>query len=236
MTIKKKNENTKFKNTFFLIGLNLALLLTLIVFNWETEIVRNANILEPNGVDSLFGPPVFPIPEMPQTHNQPEASETINNELFPPEIIMGDEDSKMGNNRRESSFIPLLISYGNDLSEIITITKFSPPKDSIYDEVEPSFLYGKPDEYLKEKIWIPQNAIILRISGVVNIEFIVEANGEVKYVKIIAPQNRQLGYGIEEACMQAVLSTSKMWEPAEKDGIKVRSRVRAPIEIDNNSF
>jgi hypothetical protein len=226
----QKSKELKFKNTYFLIGLNLVLIISLLMINWESSMTKSAKLRDaPLPFDSVICIP-------PTVHESNERSiekdEAI--DLFKTPIIDDDaEPTPEPKPVKRGKLFTTLKPVGK-LDEVEKITPMPFP-DSIYNE-DPTFLLGEFDIYLKRAVQMPKAAIDYGISGLVAIEFIVESNGEVKMVKVLAPKNRQLGFGVEEACIQAILSTSNLWKPAEVNGKPVRSRFRVPIEIDNSSW
>jgi|GEM_PF-1995506 len=81
---------------------------------------------------------------------------------------------------------------------------------------------------------MPKAAQEMGISGNVLIQFVVEIDGTISDVKIVASKEKQLGYKIEEECIRVIKLTDGKWKPAIKDGIKVRSYWRFPFEIENS--
>ena len=95
--------------------------------------------------------------------------------------------------------------------------------------------YGEFGEFLQSKIKIPRIANEVGVVGTVNIQFVVEKDGSISNVHILGPTNRQLGYGVEEACMDAIKRTTGFWMPAKVKNKNVRSFFRIPIEVDCSS-
>lgn len=230
----QKLKELQFKRTYFLVGLNLVLILCLVTINWKSTI-RASSLPKMGPLDydtMLFIPPT--------DHKNSETSEDKPKieDLFK-DPVAGDPEPDPDPNplipKNKDKFSKLLVPKNKEgKKEIIIIEPVFNP-DSIYN-VDPEFTLGKFNEYLQRMVDMPQVAKDLGINGLVAIEFIVEPNGEIKVVRAIAPKHRQLGYGIEEACIKAIIGSSKLWVPAEVNGKPVRSRFRVPIEIDNSGW
>ena len=230
------SNELQFKRTYFLIGLNLVLILALIALNWKSTVYAKSMVDSPHsGAEGWINP--YPTPRTDKDLIQdntkktrvdifkdPIVSEEENKPTIPQQIkkLLGIGEGQITSKLKEET-ITLDPSFGTE------------DNDTIYN-FDPNFTLGAFDEYLTKRIKMPSLAIQYGISGTVVIEFVVEKDGTVQIVKAIAPAERRLGYGIEENCIQVIRGTSGFWEPATLNGIKVRSWFRIPIEIDNSSM
>lgn len=102
--------------------------------------------------------------------------------------------------------------------------------DSVYTietvDVKPEFVGGTPAliSFLSEKLVYPTNAKSRRIEGQIFMSFIVEKNGELSTVRVTESVYPQLD---EEA--YRLVKIMPAWIPAEKNGVKVRVKVKLPI-------
>ncbi len=89
-------------------------------------------------------------------------------------------------------------------------------------------------QYLKLNMKYPEEAKILGIEDKVVLSFVVSKNGGLIYVNIVqepATSNEEVGTELMKAAFHAIKSTSGMWQPAEKDGKYVMTRMTLPIEF-----
>lgn len=102
---------------------------------------------------------------------------------------------------------------------------------SPYDvDKAPEFFKGDERNFLEKWVYLylkyPEEAIIMGVQGVVNVEFVVEADGSVTNVKVVRGVDDQL-----DAEAVRVVSVSPKWRPAIKNGEKVRVKYSLPIEF-----
>lgn len=230
------SNELQFKRTYFLIGLNLVLILSLIALNWKSTLHAKSMVVPPDsGPNGWIDP--YPTPKTDKDLIQDNTKKTKVDIFKDP--IVSEEENKPTIPQQMKKLLG--IGEGQITSKLTPETITIDPSfgtednDTIYN-FDPTFTLGAFDQYLKKRIKMPSLAIQYGISGTVVIEFVVEKDGSVQIVKAIAPAERRLGYGIEENCIQAIRGTSGFWEPATLNGIKVRSRFRVPIEIDNSSM
>ncbi len=129
----------------------------------------------------------------------------------------------------DESIIPVI---ENDTFEEIGIS------DIENDEFVASYRGGveKLHEFVNNQFVMPKAASELGISGIVQLMFLVDVDGTISNITIVAPQERRLGYGLEQECMRVILLTSGKWKPALKDGKPIKSQFRFPFQIDNSGF
>ncbi|SHO59655.1 energy transducer TonB [Algoriphagus zhangzhouensis] len=80
--------------------------------------------------------------------------------------------------------------------------------------------------YLSTNLKYPEAAKEKGIEGTVAVKFVVELDGSVSNVEIL----RGIGAGCDQEALR-VIKESKDWTPGEKDGKKVRTEMRLPINF-----
>lgn len=115
-------------------------------------------------------------------------------------------------------------------------TSNQPDSLIIYSEVdvEGSYIDGEEElsKFVRDRFKMPEKAEQMSVSGMVFIQFIAETDGTINDIIVIAPKERQLGYGLEEECMRVIKLTSGNWNPATRAGKPVRSYWRFPFEVE----
>lgn len=231
--MKNRKDPLKFKTTFFLIGLNIALISVFGLFNLKMKMKEVVFASE------TMGGMYFPIPVLvPKVESEPTI-EPENRESD--QFIISEEDPFAPNelDKKQAPFANTtnLDSFLKPLTHK-PIVLVDVGDEQIHKGIEATFKYGELGPYLQGKIVIPSIAREIGVTGLVMIQFVVEKDGAISNIEVLAPQQRQIGYGVEQACMQAIQVTSGFWTPAEFKNRKVRSYFRIPIEIDcsMNSF
>ena len=110
--------------------------------------------------------------------------------------------------------------------------------NSIHDDVDksPRFKGGSAGlhRYLKENLKYPEIAKRYEIEDKVILRFVVTKRGGLLYLNIDkrpTTNNEEVSIELEKAAFFAISNTRGMWEPAEKDGRYVLSKVTLPIEF-----
>jgi len=110
---------------------------------------------------------------------------------------------------------------------------------SIYETVDVKATYvgglEKFSQFVNDSFIMPLLAKQLGISGILYTQFVVEIDGSISNLKVIAPKDKQLGYVIELECMRVIKLTSGNWKPAMRAGKDVRTFWRFPFEVINLS-
>jgi protein TonB len=214
----KKYEHRRIERKiplFYMIGLNVAIALTLVAFEWRTEpsaIVDFDNQINTRDWDE---PPVIPDLPKPIEIPKPQVAITINaTEIEPPEIPDITLDNDMPESVPDVPFIPNLIP--------------DEKPDVIHDivEVDPEFPGGWAAFYKKlgKTIKYPKQASSIGIEGKVYVEFIIEKDGSISNMKII----KGLGAGCDEETLRA-LGTLPNFKAARHNGKEVRKRMQLPV-------
>ena len=99
---------------------------------------------------------------------------------------------------------------------------------SRFPDVEAQFVGGKTElfNYIKGKVEYPEMARQFGVQGKVYVEFIVEKDGRVTNIKVVHSVDKDLD---REA--KRVVRSFPNWIPGIKDGEKVRTYVRQPINF-----
>jgi protein TonB len=88
---------------------------------------------------------------------------------------------------------------------------------------EPGYDISK---YLSENIVYPDSARKHNIQGRVNVEFVVQENGDIANVKPLG--TKKLGYGIEEEAIR-VIKLMPRWQPGKQNGKRVKVFCKQPL-------
>ena len=119
------------------------------------------------------------------------------------------------------------ITIGN-MSEKRT-TNIKPDKDGIYEmtDTRPAYPGGQEalENYVNNNIEYQQPAIDDNTEGTVNVQFIVDENGNVTNAKEIG---KELGNGLDQEAVR-VISNMPKWTPGKVKGKNVKTRVVLPV-------
>ena len=102
--------------------------------------------------------------------------------------------------------------------------------NEIYDQVDEMPTYGKGTQYtelfelIAKNLVYPKEARDSKIEGTVFAEFVVEKDGTLSNIKIV----KGIGHGCDESVKQ-VLKQLPKWNPGEKGGKAVRTKMTLPI-------
>lgn len=97
---------------------------------------------------------------------------------------------------------------------------------SVIADVRPQFPGGDESrlKFLRQNIQYPEEAIRKRIQGVVMTSFIIERDGSISNIRIIAG----IGGGCDEEAIRVIRQMPR-WEPAKRNGKVVRIILKMPI-------
>lgn len=76
----------------------------------------------------------------------------------------------------------------------------------------------------------PKPARLENVQGKVFVEFIVDSQGQIKNPKVL----KGIGYGCDEAAVEALVKANIKWSPAQKDGKPVPVRFVLPFTFRLN--
>lgn len=100
-----------------------------------------------------------------------------------------------------------------------------------YEEKMPEFPGGLVEmyKYVASNLKYPAQAKALRVSGQVNVRFVVQANGEITDAKAI----RGIGHGCDEEAIRVVLSMNEnhRWIPGLHNGKAVPVTFTLPLKF-----
>jgi periplasmic protein TonB len=110
------------------------------------------------------------------------------------------------------------------------ITKTDTAKENklLPGEVESEYPGGLDgwSHFLMHNLHYPDRAVNYEVQGEVRLQFIVDKEGN-----IISPEiNRSVEYSLDEESLR-IINLSEKWQPAEKDGRKVKSYKIQPINL-----
>jgi protein TonB len=104
-----------------------------------------------------------------------------------------------------------------------------PDKNGVYEmtEVRPSYPGGQKalEDYIANDIEYPQMAVDDNKEGTVNVQFIVDENGNVTNAKLLGAD---LGDGLSDEAVR-VISKMPKWEPGKVKGKNVKTRLTLPV-------
>ncbi len=231
--MNKTKSLSKLRRTGFLIGLNVALICVYAAFNYTVQMKPST------ASEHIYGPePAYP-PLQPEPKSEPKPVDEPPTNPKNTKVKIGDEDPRKDEKQKEKpSEGPLKLmkdTFGEDPPEKITFEKID--DKTIYTDVTENavFTHGDVSAFIGSKIQVPGIAREIGLQGTILLEFVVEKDGSVSMIRILTPRKRQLGYGVEQAAIKAVRFTSGLWKAAGKEGRKVRSYFRIPIEVDFSS-
>jgi TonB family protein len=108
-------------------------------------------------------------------------------------------------------------------------TNIKPDKDGVYEmtDTRPVYPGGQAalENYVNNSIEYQQPAIDENTEGTVNVQFVVDENGNVANAKVIG---KELGNGLDQEAVRVVANMPK-WTPGKVKGKNVKTRVVLPI-------
>ena len=108
-------------------------------------------------------------------------------------------------------------------------TNMKPDKEGVYNvaDVMPAYPGGQNalEDYMNNNVEYPQNAIDNNSEGTVNVQFVVDENGNVTNAKVAG---KKLGNGLDEEAVKEVSNMPK-WAPGKVKGKNVKTRIVLPV-------
>jgi len=203
------------KGSFSLIGLLIALAVSLVAFEWTT-FERQVGAMGQLQMDFLeeevIPPSATPPPPPPPPPAPTTVLEIVDDEEEIVEVEIEDqevkEDTKVEIKQREEEV---------EEEQIFTIV-----------EEMPSFPGGEAElfKYLGKNIKYPQMATDAGISGVVYVTFVVDKDGKIRDAKVL----RGIGGGCDEEAVRVVKSMPT-WKPGKQRGKSVTVQYNLPIRF-----
>lgn len=217
---RKKNPEVdleKRKSSFMWMGLLFALAIVLVAFEWKVfdkvntgPAELNLDLIEEEIIpQSIQKPPPPPPPPAPTTVIEIVDDEQEIEEELEIEDLEVQEDTEI---------------------EIIEEVQEEVIEEEVFTIVEemPAFPGGEAKlfEYLGKNIKYPQIAKEAGISGVVYVNFVVGAQGNITDVKVL----RGIGGGCDEEAVRVVKNMPK-WKPGKQRGKPVKVSYNLPIRF-----
>lgn len=225
-----RNNQELSKRTGFLIGLNVALTLVLLVFNYKVNTVSAFVPIHIPRFDSIFElPPVTEHKTLPpETVFKKDDIDKNNDKIKIDEADVKPFQKIEGTNKSDSMLIVSLPDIGKPSEPFI----FSQTIEENLDEQ--AFFNGGTSllhQFFQNQFTKPDAAKQMEIYGKVMLVFVVERDGSISNIGFLGGKERQLGYGIEREVERVIKLTSGRWTPGKINGKTVRSYWRFPIEI-----
>ncbi len=224
MELKKnpKADISKWRFSFFEIGMILSLALVLYAFSY-TQYEKEATNL-----GSMVYEEEMEVMENTVQKQQPPPPPA------PPELKIVEDDVKIDEEQPEIET--------NETDQEEKIEKVELPTEEpentneVFEFHEVSEMAGfKGGEeamykYIAENLAYPPMAFENEIQGKVIVQFVVMPDGSLKDIEVLG--SKKLGWGCEEAAMAIVKKMSGMWTPAKQRDKKVPVRFRLPIKFE----
>ena len=119
--------------------------------------------------------------------------------------------------------------------------KMNPDDNSIHDDFDKMATFKGGMEaftkYLNENLDYPEVAMENRIEDKLIMQFVINKSGSLLYLNIAREpsiNNQEANLEFQKVAFRALRATDGMWEPAEKDGKYVMSKMTLPIEFKLN--
>ncbi len=158
----------------------------------------------------------------PATENSP-----VNNDTAMSNVPMNDTTSGSTSGKTSTAKKKGKITIGK-MSEERT-TNIKPDKDGVYEmtDTRPAYPGGQEalENYVNNNVEYQQPAIDDNTEGTVNVQFVVDENGNVTSAKAIG---KELGNGLDQEAVR-VISNMPKWTPGKVKGKNVKTRVVLPI-------
>ena len=221
----KKADLENKKGLFMEIGLCVSLLLAIGMFSWSQSEI-SVEVMETQTV-----------------YIEEEITEITREDMKPPEPVRQQVQvtSDIINIVRDDKKIDASLSF-NDFDQDVEIV-FQPAATKVEEAVEedtpfmsveemPKFRGGDVNQFrtwVQERLKYPVIAQENGIQGRVTVSFVVERDGSVSNIEVLASPDRSLS---EEAVR--VISTSPKWTPGKQRGMAVRVKYNLPLEFRLN--
>src|SRR6478672_11137001 len=161
----------------------------------------------------------------PATENSPVNKDTMNNVPMNDTTsgtVPGSTSGKTSTSKKKGK-----ITIGK-MSEKRT-TNVKPDKDGVYEmtDTRPMYPGGQAalENFVNNNIEYQQPAIDENTEGTVNVQFVIDENGNVTNAKAIG---KELGNGLDQEAVR-VISNMPKWTPGKVKGKNVKTRVVLPV-------
>jgi protein TonB len=222
MELKKNPKSDLSKRTFlfFLIGLFISQLFIFAGFSY-----RKKDIVIKSATTKTFDEDIEIIENTEQVYTPPPPP--------PPQTIEIVEDES------EADEDVIIANTEIDEDTEIKPLEIKPPpaekkkEAEIFEVVEqmPEFVGGEEAmiKFISKNFNYPSDAKRFEIEGRVLITFVVNEDGSISNVKPLLPEERRLGYGLEEEAMRVVKMMPK-WKPGKQRNNSVKVQFILPIQ------
>jgi len=216
----KKYEHRRIERKiplFFLLGLNIALLLSIAAFEWKTTdvgIIQFDTSAKGQEWDSSVVLPPPPPPPMPEPPKQVVIVETKIDPIDPPKVIV---DSESPTAVPVADYIPPTIDYLPEEAPFFIV------------EEMPSYPGGWQAFYtfIGKNIKYPKAAQRLGIEGKVYLEFTIERDGSISDIVV----KKGMEGGLSEEALRVIKLVPEKFNPGKQRGKPVRVRRSIPINF-----
>ena len=225
----KKNKKYDLENKrplFFGIGMIISLSLTLLAFEWKSEIEPLVTPREPEPEDwyVIMDPivteqprlePPKPIVPAKRVLNQSTVIKEVTEDLFETtDIILVDQETEVV-----------------EVSPAITVEEEAPEELFLFVEEMPAFPGGDQAllRYIGKNLKYPRKAQNIGVEGKVFLTFIIDEKGKVSDVAVV----KGIGAGCDEEAIR-VVSSLPQFSPGKQRGIPVKVKMMLPISFKLN--
>ncbi|MEQ9230469.1 MAG: energy transducer TonB [Cyclobacteriaceae bacterium] len=221
----KKNEDKRIERRIplhFLIGLNVALLLTLAAFEWTSEVKPvDIDYKSAEGI-VIEEPPLFkekvvpPKPKPTSPEFKEVEKEEIEKEELEKEEILTSDPLQLGNIDSLISSLTTIVDNSGDEAPFT------------YVEEMPSFPGGWSEfnKFIAKNVKYPRHAINIGMEGTVYVEFVIEKDGSITDLKVV----KGVGAGLDEESIR-VMNLVPNFLPGKQRGVPVRVKKVLPIKF-----
>ena len=109
------------------------------------------------------------------------------------------------------------------------MSAMKPDKNGVYEmtEIRPAYPGGQSalEDYITNNIEYPQMALDDNKEGTINVQFIVDENGNVTNAKVLG---NNIGDGLDDEAVR-VISKMPKWTPGKVKGKNVKTRLTIPV-------
>ncbi|MBN1159195.1 MAG: energy transducer TonB [Bacteroidales bacterium] len=220
---KSKKADLEHKRfIFFEIGLIVALLLTLLAFEWKSR--PSETTLFYGRTSDYIDEEQIPITR--QQREEPPPPPPI--DLFELNIV---DDETILDVQPEFDNVEAHINQEYDFSDLSVL-----PVESVTEEVfflveeMPKFMGRDANTFsswIQRNMMYPQNAVQNRIGGRIQVYFEISSTGEVVNVKILKGLTPEL----DEEVIRVIQSSNGLWTPGRQRGRPVKVQFNFPINF-----
>jgi protein TonB len=208
---------------FFEIGLIIALLLTLLAFEWRSR---------PAKTMAYFGLPGDYIDEeqIPITRQQQQEPPPPPPPLDPFELNIVDDETIL-EIQPEFENVETDVNQEYDFSDLSMLAEEETTDEAFFLVEDMPLFMGRDantfSTWIQRNMIYPQSAVQNRISGRVQVYFEISVTGEVTNVRIL----KGLSPELDNEIIRVILSSNGLWTPGRQRGRPVRVQFNFPINF-----